>query len=180
MTEIESAREYIEDVFADIQQARETYPFIETTLLPTVNPEPIQLKVVAVNKSLLERTHAKREDFIGLYSRELEIIVPFDYKKAGCKVYGGKWIDTKLVKEEYQHFNGKRKDSCYLFCVGVPESFPQMENVILENIRTAEKMLIAYELYQTAETRSLELNAYSHGTKGINEYAKDKKRYKGK
>jgi len=55
-----------------------------------------------------------------------------------------------------------------------------MENVILENIRTAEKMLMAYELYQTGETKSLELNAYSHGTKGINEYAKDKKRYKGK
>lgn len=180
MTEIESARVYVEDVFADIRQAREKFPFIETTLLPTVNPAPIQLKVVAVNKSLLERTHAKREDFIGTYSRELEIIVPFNYKKVGCKVYGGKWIDTKLVKEEYQHFNGKRKDGCYLFCVGVPESFPQMENVILENIRTAEKMLIAYELYQTGETSSLELNAYSHGTKGINEYAKDKKRYKGK
>ena len=43
-----------------------------------------------------------------------------------------------------------------------------------------EKMLMAYELYQTGETKSLELNAYSHGTKGINEYAKDKKRYKGK
>ena len=36
------------------------------------------------------------------------------------------------------------------------------------------------KIYQTGETRSLELNAYSHGTKGINEYAKDKKRYKGK
>lgn len=180
MTEIESARVYVEDVFADIQQAREKYPFIEATLLPTVELSPIQLKVVAVNKSLLERTNAKCEDFIGPYSREIEIIVPFDYKKAGCKVYGGKWIDTKLVKEEYQHFNGKRKDGCYLFCVGVPESFSQMENVILENIRTAEKMLIAYELYQTGETRTLELNAYSHGMKGINEYIKDKKRYNGK
>lgn len=140
LTEIESERKYVKDVFADIQQARETYPFIEATLLPTVDPVPIQLKVAAVNKSLLERTHAKREDFAGPYSRELEIIVPFDYKKAGCKVYGGKWIDTKLVKEEYQHFNDKRKDGCYLFCVGVPESFPQMENVILENIRTAEKI----------------------------------------
>lgn len=180
MIEAESAREYVEDVFADIRQARETYPFIEAILLPTVDPAPIQLKVVAVNKSLFERTNAKCEDFVGLYSRVLEIIVPFDYKKAGCKVYGGKWIETKLIKEEYQHFNGKRKDGCYLFCVGVPESFPQMKNVILENIRTAEKMLIAYELYQTGETRSLELNSYSHGTKGINEYTKDKKKYKRK
>ena len=180
MTEIESAIEYIEDVFIDIRQTRETYPFIEATLLPTVNPVPIRLKVVAVNIFLLKRTRAKCVDFIGPFSRELEIIVPFDYKKTGCEVYGGKWIDTKLVKEEYQHFYGRRKDGCYLFCVGVPESFSQMENVILENIRTAEKMLIAYELYQTGETKTLELNAYSHGTKGINEYNKDKKRYKGK
>ena len=55
LTEIESARKYVKDVFADIQQARETYPFIEATLLPTVDPVPIQLKVAAVNKSLLER-----------------------------------------------------------------------------------------------------------------------------
>ena len=180
MTEIESARVYVEDVFADIQQARKKYPFIEATLLPTVDPTPIQLRVVAVNKSLLEQTNATCEDFVGPYSKELEIIVPFDYKNAGCKVYGGKWIDTIMVKEEYQHFNGKRKDGCYLFCVGVPESFPQMENVILENIKTAEKILIAYELYQTGETKILELNAYSHGTKGINEYIEDKKKYKGK
>ena len=180
LTEIESARVYVEDVFADIQQARKKYPFIEATLLPTVDPTPIQLRVVAVNKSLLEQTNATCEDFVGPYSKELEIIVPFDYKNAGCKVYGGKWIDTIMVKEEYQHFNGKRKDSCYLFCVGVPESFPQMENVILENIKTAEKILIAYELYQTGETKILELNAYSHGTKGINEYIEDKKKYKGK
>ena len=180
LTEIESARVYVEDVFADIQQARKKYPFIEATLLPTVDPTPIQLRVVAVNKSLLEQTNATCEDFVGPYSKELEIIVPFDYKNAGCKVYGGKWIDTIMVKEEYQHFNGKRKDGCYLFCVGVPESFPQMENVILENIKTAEKILIAYELYQTGETKILELNAYSHGTKGINEYIEDKKKYKGK
>ena len=180
MTEIENVNLYVKEVFKDIQEAKETYPFIKATLLPTVNPMPIQLKVIAVNISLLERTHAKCEDFVGAYSRELEIVVPFDYKQTGCEVYGGKWIDTKVLKEEYRHFYKKRKDGCYLFCVGVPESFPQMENVILENIRTAEKMLIAYELYQIGENRKFELNAYSHGRKGINEYIKDKKRYKGK
>ena len=179
MIKNETASEYYKSVFQDIRQARKTYPYIEAIVLPTVEPMPIRLKVIAVNKELLETTHAEREDFTGRFTRELDIIVPLDYKKAGCKVYGGKWIDTNLVREKYQHFNGKRKDGWYLFCVGVPASFSQMENVILENIRTAEKMLIAYQLYQTGRTKTLKLNAYSHGKKGINEYSKDKKRYKG-
>ena len=180
MNRIENESAYVENAIHDIQQAKKTYPFIEMTLLPTVDITPIRLKVVAVNNAFLEKTHSKREDYIGSFSRELEIIIPFDYKQTGCKVYGGKWITSKLVKEEYQHFNGKREDGCYLFCVGVPESFAQMENVILENIKTAEKMLVAYELYQIGETPILELNAYSHGMKGINEYTKDTKKYKGK
>ena len=143
MTEIEMTQQYFEDAFTDIKRARKEYPYIETVLLPTADPSEIQLNVIAVNKSMLEQTKSKREDYVGPYSRELEIIVPFDYKKFGCKVYGGKWIDTNLVEKKYHHFNGKRNDGYYLFCVGVPESFSKLDNVILENISTAEKMLIA-------------------------------------
>lgn len=180
MTGKEDVSEYYRTAFQDIHQAKEIYPYIEVTVPPTVEPVPIHLRVIAVNVSFLESTHADREDFTGIFTRELDIIIPFDYKKNGCKVYGGKWIDTNLVSEEHRHFYSKRKDGCYLFCVGVPNSFPQMENVVLENIRTAERMLIAYQLYQTGKTKVLELNAYSHGNKGINEYIKDKYRYKGK
>lgn len=180
MIEKETAREYFKNAFEDIHRTKEIYPFIEITSPPTVVPVPIQLKVVAVNAEFLETNRASREDFTGTFSRELEIIIPFNYREAGCKVYGGKWIDTKIIKSQYQHFNDKREDGSYLFCVGVPESFPQMENVILENIRTAENMLIAYEMYQTGQTKTLELKAYSHGNKGIDEYRKDRKKYKGK
>ena len=180
MIEKETAREYFKNAFEDIHRTKEIYPFIEVISPPTVVPVPIQLKVVAVKAEFFEKIHAEREDFTGPFSRELEIIIPFDYRETGCKVYGGKWIDTKLVKTEYQHFNDKRKDGAYLFCVGVPESFPQMENAILENIRTAENMLVAYEMYQTGKTKTLELKAYSHGNKGIDEYRKDRKKYKGK
>ena len=180
MIEKEAAREYFDNAFKDIHMAKRIYPFIEVILPPTALPVPIQLKVVAVDAKFLEMTHAEREDFIGPFSRELEIIIPFDYREVGCKVYGGKWIDTKHVKEQDQHFNDKREDGSYLFCVGVPESFLHMENVILENIRTAEKMLIAYELYHMGQTKTLELKVYSHGNKGIDEYRKDRKKYKGK
>ena len=90
--------------FKDIQRAKEIYPFMEVTSPPTVVPVPIQLKVVAVNAEFFEKTYAVREDFTGPFSRELEIIIPFDYRETGCKVCGGKWIDTKFVKTQYQHF----------------------------------------------------------------------------
>ena len=180
VTEKDAVCEYYKTVFQDIHEARKIYPYIKVTVPPTAEAAPILLKAVAVNISLLETTHAEYKDFIGAFSRELEIIIPFDYRKSGCKVYGGKWIDTNLVSEDYRHFNGKRKDGWYLFCVGVPGSFREMNNVILENIRTAEEMLIAYQLYQTGETKTLMLNAYSHGMRGIDEYIKDKKRYNGK
>ena len=104
MIEKETAREYFKNAFEDIHRTKEIYPFIEVISPPTVVPVPIQLKVVAAKAEFFEKIHAEREDFTGPFSRELEIIIPFDYRETGCKVYGGKWIDTKLVKTEYQHF----------------------------------------------------------------------------
>ena len=171
-------RQYYANAFDDIQKARRVYPFITSYLPPTVAPTPIRLKAIAVNKELIEMTHASVGDFIEPFSRELSILIPFDYKKIGCEVYGGKWIEDEKIATKYLHFNGKREDGSHLLCVGVPDSFIYMENVILENIRTAEKMLIAYELYLTGRTKTLELNAYSHGNRGKNEFEKDTKKYK--
>jgi hypothetical protein len=58
-----------------------------------------------------------------------------------------------------------------------PESFPLMKNVILENIRTAENMLIAYERVMAGESETLDLIAYSHGDKGREQFKKNRKKY---
>ena len=79
-----------------------------------------------------------------------------------------------------QHFYDINSHGKYQFCVGVPESFIYMKNVILENVRTADKMLVAYELFQTGQTNKLELLAYSHGDKGQKEYKNERKKYKTK
>lgn len=141
-----------------------------------MKPHEIELRVIAADKKLIEMTCSDMNDFLNGYSKELHIIVPFDYKKNGCKVFGGKWIDIKSIELQHQHFNGKRTDGNYLFCTGVPDSFLEMKNVILENVRTADKMLTAYELYQKGLTNGLELLAYSHGEEGVDEYKKRKKR----
>ena len=54
-----------------------------------------------------------------------------------------------------------------------------MDNVILENIRTAEHLLIAYENYLCGNTKTVVVEEYSHGDQGIKEYAKEQNKYKG-
>ena len=60
------------------------------------------------------------------------------------------------------------------------ESFIYMQNVIIENVRTAENMLIAYEQFQKGFAEIVKLKAYSHGEKGKDEYRRDRKRFRTK
>ena len=168
---------YYREVFEDIDEVKKQYPFTNVVLLPTVNPKEIELHVVAVNVEIINTTKAEVNDFLGEYSKEIRVVVPFDYKRSGCKVYGGQWIDLSKLRKKDLHFHDVNEKGELLFCVGTPASFLLMDNVILENIRTAEKMLVAYERYMCSRTAKLELIAYSHGKEGIEEYEKDKKRY---
>ena len=52
-----------------------------------------------------------------------------------------------------------------------------MDNVLLENVRTADMMLIAYKDVMTGKSDKLNLKAYAHGTAGEKEYQHDGKRY---
>ncbi len=62
-------------------------------------------------------------------------------------------------------------------CVGVPASFPRMKNVLLENVRTADNMLVAYKNAMINDSDTIELKAYSHGDKGEEEFITDKRRF---
>ena len=48
--------------------------------------------------------------FLEEYSKELQIVIPWDYKKQGCKVYGGVWLREELIHEADRHFYEKRKN----------------------------------------------------------------------
>ena len=172
---------YYYAVFEDYRELVSIYPFSRITFPPTIAPPSAIISVIAVSKELIDAVNGVKEDFLGEFTKELYVVVPYDYRSAGCKVYGGKWINRRKLKNEDQHFYPKRspenaKDVGPLLCVGTPESFPLMKNVILENVRTAENMLIAYEKLMRGDARTLELKAYEHGYIGRNHYKEDLRR----
>lgn len=174
---------YRECVKRDFDELILEYPFSQLTFPPTVNFEPAIVRTVAVHKDLLEEVRGRKEDFMGKYSKELYIIIPRDYKQKGCKVYGAPWIDFKRIKPEDNHFFPNIEKSAssssrgFHMCVGVPASFPRMKNVLLENVRTADNMLVAYKNAMINNLDTIELKAYSHGDKGKEEYITDKRRF---
>lgn len=171
-------RQYCTNVRDDIEELKKYYPFTSYIMPPTMELQPVHIRTIAADARIIKATNAIEQDFLGEYSKELEIIVPYDYKITGCQVYGGKWIDKRKLTANDVHFYDKNSNGQYLFCVGVPASFSKLKNVILENVRTAHRMLVAYELLQSGKTEKLELIAYAHGDEGCNEYEREAKKYK--
>ena len=158
------------------------YPFCYLTIPPTIKPSLAEIRVIAANKVLIEAVDGIEGDFLGDYSKELHLIIPVDYRDKGCIVYGAGWVKTDKLSNEDIHFfhdNGKliRTKHGLQICVGTPESFPLMKNVILEAVRTAENMLIAYERVMNGATEKLEMIAYAHGDKGRAQFQKNRNRY---
>lgn len=172
-------KQYYRSVLADFKELKLYYPFSKLTVLPSIQPEIATLRVVAANKDLIDLTGAVETDFTEEYSKELHIEIPLDYKLTGCKVLGAKWVNSDMLKDDEIHFYNKSTPNPHGFelCVGIPESFPLMKNVILENVRTAENMLIAYERVMTGESKHLILIAYAHGETGQKQYQKNKSKY---
>lgn len=172
---------YYDHVMHDIGELKKEYPFLDYHIYPTATPSEITIDVIAVHKAIIDLTCADREDFLGEYSRLINVIVPFDYRNKGCDVYGGSWIDPNRINEKDLHLYKQTKNEYgYKLCVGVPESFSGLDNVILENVRTAENILTAYDRFMKGKDKKVELLAYSHGSNGESEYARDRKRYRTK
>lgn len=175
-------RNYYKSVHDDYKGLNSAYPFSELSIYPTVDPQLAIIRVVAVNKTFIEKLRACKSDFITDYSKELYVSIPLNYKDTGCDVYGGGWINPDAFKDSDLHFyqNDVSPFDCfkgYKLCVGTPESFKDMKNVILECVRTAENMLIAYERVMRGDSDVLNLVSYSHGDVGRNEYKLNKKKY---
>lgn len=170
--------EYYIKVKKDFSELIVEYPFSEICIIPTVEPSPLELDIVAANRKLIDDMNAVKEDFDGKYSRKLKVVVPYNYIKNGCHVYGGAWIDSKRIRPSDQHYyKNYSKNGMPMLCVGVPESFQSLNNVILENVRTADVMLNAYDLLLSGMTETLQLKAYSHGDVGKEQYKRDKRKY---
>ncbi|MCD8336680.1 MAG: hypothetical protein LUD18_05270 [Lachnospiraceae bacterium] len=178
MNESTTWSKYYEDVKRDFEEARKEYPFIEMTILPTREPQPIIITAIAVEKRIIDATLARKEDFLDEYSKRIVMKVPCDYQEAGCVVYGAKWLEiSRIPKEDLHIYSSDMTQDGYVMCVGTPESFPLLDNVILENIRTADAMLVAYEKVMRGIDDSLNLIAYAHGDKGRKQFEGNRRRY---
>lgn len=169
---------YYENVVKDIEEAKKFYPFIHVTCLPTTIPREITLKVIVASAELIKITAGCETDFLGPYTKEVFVRIPYNYKYEGCIIEGAPWINTEKICPEDRHFY-KGEYFGFRFCLGVPESFAKLENVLLENLKTVDNMMVAYERLLRGADCSLSLKAYSHGKGGIAEYRSDRKRYKG-
>ena len=174
-------QKYYVSVNKDYLELKEEYPFSSLIIPPSEKPEIATVKVIAASKTIIRQTNAHEEDFKGEYSRELFIEVPFDYTEKGCKVYGAGWVDMSILDETEKHFDSEMiPGRGFLLCVGVPESFMSMKNVLLECVKTADMMLSAYQDRMLGQANQLELNAYSHGETGISEYQQSRRYYETK
>ncbi|MCD7804487.1 MAG: hypothetical protein LUH03_04935 [Oscillospiraceae bacterium] len=171
MIEITKWDRYYSDVKANYDEAKQYYPYMEIKKPPTMEPCLVRISVIAVDKEIINATFAKEEDFTGDFSKKIIIEVPLWYKVKGCIVYGAGWVDVGRLPKKDIHFHSldKTKDG-YQMCIGVPESFSRMENVILESIRTADAMLVAYEKVMRGIDKSLNLIAYAHGDAGREQF----------
>lgn len=179
MIEANEWSKYICDVKRDYNEAKRYYPYMEMSIFPTSKPSQIVVRAVAAEQDIITETCAQMEDFIGSYSKELYIEIPFTYRKDGCKIYGAKWLDKKLFQNKDLHFYEYEYDrnKGYRMCVGTPESFHLMKNVLLENIKTADAMLVAYERVQRGDSDKLNLIAYAHGNSGREQFQTNRSRY---
>lgn len=172
-------KEYYNKVNEDILEASKYYPWINEIYIPTKKPVSKVYEVIVVNKNFIENTFSTKDDFISEYSKKVTVIVPNNYPKTHCLIYGGAWIDIDKISYNDRHFY-PQACGLNLFCVGVPKSVNDYSNIILENFKTIENMLTAYELYQKGETNTLELLSYSHGKEGEKEYGKQKRQRKNR
>ena len=173
-------KKYFENVSNDLIAVKAYYPFTQIIAYPFSNPGEIELKVVAVNKNILHNINGKKEDFTNKYSKELKVIIPYNYKSTGCKIFGGKWFDETIIPSKERHFYSKLPDGDFELCIGVPQSFANMENPILEAIKTAENIMLAYEFFQKGISTKINLYSFSHGGKGIEQFKKEKIKYRRK
>lgn len=72
--------QYCREVYEDFQELKDHYPF-SSLIIPPVNGKLLlEMRVIAATRELVDLLQAYENDFLGQYSRELHLIIPFDYK----------------------------------------------------------------------------------------------------
>lgn len=172
---------FVNCVYKDLKEVKKYYKYTEIINYPIKDMSKICIKTIALNNRLFEETYSRYEDCVKDYSREIYVVIdPRYYKTNGCDVYGIPWDVDRIPQESLHLYLDNTMNGCRKLCVGVPASFKNLSNPILECIRSAEHLITAYILYLKGVTNKIELIEYSHGEKGKKEYYENKNKYKTK
>lgn len=172
---------YLSSVKNDILELKNIFPFISEIIIPTAYPYISKVyEIYLVNKTLIDSLGITKQYCINNFEiKKIVIFIPFNYKEKGCHIVFNTMLDVTSIPNEHRHFNNYFIDG-FEFCAGVPESFIELENVILENCRTAENYIIQIDSYINKEIDEIKLIEYSHGDEGKDEYGREKKKFKTK
>ncbi len=89
------------------------------------------------------------------------------------------WNGLEKISNDKTHFyKNVKMDDMYELCVCPSQAIKNMNNPLLENIKTADHMMTAYELYIEGIRDTICLKDYSHGSEGEKEYEQEQKRRK--
>lgn len=173
--------DYLSRVEKDVSKLKMIFPYVSEIVIPTTYPYRTKVyEVYLVNKDLINALGITKQYCMTNFDiRKVIVFIPFNYNEKGCHIVFSKELDINSIQEEHKHFNDYFIDG-YEFCAGVPESFAELENVILENCRTAENYIIQIDSFINKEIDEIKLIEYSHGVEGRVEYGREKKKFKTK
>lgn len=178
---INQYNEYLKNVSKDIARLKDYYPFIYEVIIPVNNSLINKVyEVYLIDKNMIDDLSLTENYIINkLNNRKVLLIIPTDYKNNGAKIILDKNLKIDRIPDKHVHINGYYRDG-YEFCAGVPQSMINLNNVLLENCRTAENYIVQVNSYLNNEANEINMIEYSHGDRGREEYDREKRRKRKK
>ena len=169
---------YFKDISKMIEEALDFFPCLEKAFHSSDLTYDNQIKITYALKGLLvtrdelDKYHLTAED-AKTYFRDSFVIycvIPVDFLKHGCKIYdSNNVINWQKLPYEHRHISqSASKNLGVLLCTHLPDEVKDMNNPILENLKTAYALYKAYKHY--LKTSQWLLDEYKHGNEGKEQY----------
>ena len=164
-----------------IAEVIDYFPLLKINpFIPLINQPKRLLKGPLLPKTLLDQHKISYEDLVKINYPIINVCVeiPYDYIKKGCIVFDeNNAIDWNKVPYEHRHNNGKGEFG-NIICSHLPQEVKDMDNPILENLRTTYRLFVEYCHF--LKTGVWNLKEYSHGDEGVKEYERSRMQRKAK
>ena len=170
------------ELISKLDEVQKEYPYLKRIYFPFKCCFPIILEGYLVNKQDCELYKIKNNNEASLVSFYARIYIPENYKKFGISVYDlNKKIDTEFIIKNYYshaHFNSLDTPDGTLLCTHILEDILGRDNLILDIINSAHFLYLNY--LNLLNGNKFNMDEYSHGRKGYEEYINERKRFYGK